>query len=552
MHAEIILVLRSRRQVFNIYWQLTFLDETDQLSVAGPFKFETSRQSTQYASLDLVLLSLSMHDGSQRRSSFDHDQEDILTNTPILQLVSLETGYKLKSQWYCLTTSQEAIQELAPPIWNSFVRHRLRRRKPLDDDHTETDESSARRPLHRARPASSFTMHRIEYAKASADRDRTVELQQIGQALDSPTGTGDPHDMTSVLQFAKASFETNDLLGGAVAKSLFDIHQENLMLSDVDGTTALLEELLSSADLKHPALSGENGTTATLTVVQLADFTQAVRRLVHDGSPSELYDAIVSDWIKSLAPDIPGEVRLAKDTLARQITAEVSLSSHIIRRRQIVEAVDENIVTSQADVASEASDKFQRHRQSDKERNHQTSLPDITVFGSRTSSRAPSVTTSASRSSSIDEPIGYNLSSYIVCTKPLPTSIPHPLRRVLRHWDVGTDPMDYDWRARSQRVTRQAEEEELGSQLTERERARLQRKAEKLIRRQEREAATSLSQQLASNQAPELILSASQPIPDRTVPTSSLEQIMPSAASQATVGRHSTRPVKKKKRKQGF
>ena len=92
----------------------------------------------------------------------------------------------------------------------------------------------------------------------------------------------------------------------------------------------------------------------------------------------------------------------------------------------------------------------------------------------------------------------------------------------------------------------------------------MQRRAERHIRRQRKEAAASQAAQMASSQAPEIAISASQPQVGRVgkmesqpvgVTASSQSQGLgfgAPSASQVVPGRFGGRPPAKKKRKQGF
>ena len=191
----------------------------------------------------------------------------------------------------------------------------------------------------------------------------------------------------------------------------------------------------------------------------------------------------------------------------------------------------------------------------------------------------PSVTTASSRTSISSAEISH-LKKFTTFTKPIPSTLPRSLTKILNHWTLGSNPEAYDWVATSRTISQQTREEEADSQLTEKQRARAHRKAERHIRRQRKEAQASQVQMLASSQMPELVVSASQPQAvgggvrgdigggskffasagrQGAPPPSGFGGMMgssqsmgPAAASQAVAGRFGGRPPVKKKRKQGF
>jgi RNA polymerase I-specific transcription initiation factor RRN6 len=177
-----------------------------------------------------------------------------------------------------------------------------------------------------------------------------------------------------------------------------------------------------------------------------------------------------------------------------------------------------------------------------------------------TPSITPSITTASSHPSSFAAPELLRLSKYTTFSKPVPTILPRSLRRVLAHWKPGAQPDDYDWLSTSRNLTQKDNEEE-DEGMPERERKRLQRRADRHIRRQRKEAAASEAMQLASSQAP-AIFSASQPMAVQVesqpsaVAQSSQMTIRggpyAGATSQVVAGRFGGRPPAKKKRKQGF
>lgn len=172
-------------------------------------------------------------------------------------------------------------------------------------------------------------------------------------------------------------------------------------------------------------------------------------------------------------------------------------------------------------------------------------------------SATPSITT-ASSGTSVFAPEVSRLARITSFSKPAPSALPRSLRNVLAHWPPDEDPDNYDWVKTSRRIRHADEAFEDEAGMTEKERLRLQRRAERHIRRQRKEAAASQAAQIASSQAPEIAISASQPRGDKVesqpvglAASSQIQDRGVPSASQMVPGRFGGRPAKKK-RKQGF
>ena len=169
--------------------------------------------------------------------------------------------------------------------------------------------------------------------------------------------------------------------------------------------------------------------------------------------------------------------------------------------------------------------------------------------------------TASSHPSTFAAPELERLSKYTTFSKPTSNVLPRSLTSVLSHWKIGSQPEDYDWLSTSRNLAEKDDEED--EDMTERERKRLQRRAERHIRRQRKEVAAAEASQLASSQAP-AIFSASQPLAIRQVesqPNFIAESSQMTAGggsfgggqmSQVVAGRFGGRPPARKKRKQGF
>lgn len=267
---------------------------------------------------------------------------------------------------------------------------------------------------------------------------------------------------------------------------------------------------------------------------------------------ASIYDKLVDRWLAPLGQTIPARVRLAKEQLSRRVAADLVLASHVLGQK--------HFVTDEQETQMSATSQSQDHQGPWPGEQPSSSLP----------TPSPSLTSSlisgsiSSHPSTLLAPSEISrLSRYTTFAEQpgLPSALPKSLSSVLAHWQVGTDPATYDWLATMQRL--ETEYDEQG--LTERERARLKRRAERHLERQRRETAVALSQGFMSTQAPQLV-SASQPVllPDRGAGGASQPLVLLSSsqtqsqspafpASQIEPGRFGGRaPAKKKRRTLGF
>lgn len=366
-------------------------------------------------------------------------------------------------------------------------------------------------------------------------------------------------------------------------QTIFELAASELTMSDMEGASAQIAHLTTMAPLPRSHLPDEmnDNDQNTRTVLRSLEDAPQLGLPPTDhaaGSIVAVYDAIVSYWITPLHSKVPGRIRLAKEQLARRLAAELTLSRHVF----CIEDTEEQPESQQdAKPAQEswnlpihlASSQLYNPNASQLQSQSQSVLPTPSPTGT------PSVTTASSRATTFSSAEVSNLMKFTTFTKPTPSALPRNLTKLLAHWTPGTDPEAYDWITSSRSISQRTREEEADSQLTERQRARAHRKAERYIRRQRKEAEASQMQMMASSQIPELVVSASQPLPPpsarkpaaaaaaafsqpqgRSGPAppafggvlNSSQHMGPGAVSQAVPGRFGGRPPAKKKRKQGF
>ncbi|GIZ40020.1 hypothetical protein CKM354_000337600 [Cercospora kikuchii] len=281
---------------------------------------------------------------------------------------------------------------------------------------------------------------------------------------------------------------------------------------------------------------------------------------LHAHSLPEMYNAIMSCWLAGLADDVPGRVRLAKAAVARQVTTQLALASRVAHAdegepqasaRGREEQYPGTAALSRLPIRAPSS----AHGEGSGQPLDLAGSSQFSTLPTPSPTATPSVVTMSTGLSSFAAPEIFRLCRYTTFSKPSPSVLSRPMSKILSHWNVGDSPAEYDWQSTSKHVQRDDEDEDEAEEMSERDRKRLQRRAERHIKRQRREAAASQAQQMASSQAPE-ILTASQPAAMVSESQPIVMSSQPSAprvavASQVVPGRFGGRPAKKK-RKSGF
>ncbi|RMX76322.1 hypothetical protein D0869_10825 [Hortaea werneckii] len=349
------------------------------------------------------------------------------------------------------------------------------------------------------------------------------------------------------------------------SQTLRDLREGAVTVGDIEAMSSQLQNL-AVAGVKTQGTKSEAPEEHNLQLV-----LRHVRNHTVSGSQAEaselnladMYNQMIDDYISPLPPTISGRMRLAKENLMRSAAADVALASRFIcteepeqRTQEVQESQQQSwelpmrfgadVASSQLLPSSQAYDSSSQVQQSQR-----------SILPTPSPSATPSVTT-ASSGTSIFAPEVNRLARITSFSKPAPSALPRSLRNVLAHWPPDEDLDNYDWVKTSRRIRHadKAFEDEAG--MTEKERLRLQRRAERHIRRQRKEAAASQAAQIASSQAPEIAISASQPRADKVesqpvglAASSQIQDRGVPSASQMVPGRFGGRPAKKK-RKQGF
>jgi RNA polymerase I-specific transcription initiation factor RRN6 len=503
-----------------------------------------------------------------------------------IALTALKTDLSMATALYLNRPSQAPTERDLHPSWHGGLigtSAKIKDSFVVDDDDSVVKDAAESKP----EPVANHVKQRKQRAKLFLGSRSTVEYKRVANKIERrPTET---ENVDEVLLQVRDLIGQSPESGVAPMQTLLELSIGELNMSDMDRVSAEIQRLTTMEHSQLPSTPDETDDVdrSTRVVLRPIEHISLLGQQSTQQSGSNIiptYDAIVSHWITPLPPQVPGRVRLAKEQHARRIAAELALASHVLRVEDIEEPTETQEDTRTAGSQKQSWD-LPMHIASSQTNNpyasqlqsQSQSLPTPSPTGT------PSVTTASSRTSTSSAEISH-LAKFTTFTKPPPSTLPRSLTKILNHWTLGSDPEAYDWVATSRTISQQTREEEADSQLTEKQRARAHRKAERHIRRQRKEAQASQVQMLASSQMPELVVSASQPQAgggggrgdfgggggrsfasagrqgQGAPPPSngfggmlgSSQSLGPAAASQAVAGRFGGRPPVKKKRKQGF
>lgn len=481
---------------------------------------------------------------------------------------ALRTDYSVFEGVCCGLFAQRstAHERLKPPLWvrelGPATQSRLWKENfVVDDNISLLDPETCR-----SEPVS----RRARRTKALLSvNDHAVGFEQIVNALCESTGPEEP--IEELASEVATLLSTEDLEAFGHMRTLHSMAQAEITIDGIQEASELLQTTFEAKDRgvgldDADTRDHDHGHNLRLNITRVIPNGLTGNGQAADDSESSLAsvnDQLISSWVTCLSTSVPGWVRLSKAKIAQRVAADVFLASHSLRvqevKRPVVKEGQEDTKTQEQtwELPLRASAPFaQTQPPSSRTARY---LSQHSALPTPSPTATPSVITASSGSSLTAAPELHRLSKYTTFDRPAPMVLPRPLVKVLSHWDIGKDPGDYDWLSASRNLNQQ-EENETEHDLTERERKRLQRRAERHILRQRKEAAASQASRMTSSQATE-IMSASQPAALKVesqpseVPASSQSQ-GPSrsavAASQVMPGRFGGRPPPRKRRKQGF
>ncbi|KAF1919926.1 RNA polymerase I-specific transcription-initiation factor-domain-containing protein [Ampelomyces quisqualis] len=348
--------------------------------------------------------------------------------------------------------------------------------------------------------------------------------------------------------------------------TLLDFAGMEIDVPDVDEASSSLQDLLLSA--------GQDGTRELLRIAAVS--------LLHLGDDEQitlasLYDSILQSWVAPLPREISLRIRQRKERMARRIAAEIMLACTRVNHREAEPAsnlskpgwsqdsgVSVPILSSQplesSPVARPSSQPLPTSRRLQPELQSplsQTSGPS----SSQARSYQPTFFTLA-------DPL-VRLSKHLKLKEDAEpqSTIPDSVHQVLRHWDPGADPSNYDWTAAEHADHVEAIDENSQQQLEKARRRKVRR--EKKQRKEDELAQVQPSSQPfafakptsfprsspgpmlggigSSSQAPSQVFSQ---VPLPGTGSRSQTSFNPFAVqSQVEPGKYGGRPDKKKKKK---
>lgn len=492
-----------------------------------------------------------------------------MDGTKFYTIFALDQTFVVGQGLYAVVSGNRHASKVLSPMWKQDLPDVAKGADRVsstghDDDHVGEDSHSAL-----IQPRSLFTRRRAAQATAvaadyktisyghtysllnSIDSERLPPFQEVIEQAQTLLPNGPVSPMRTVRELVHS--EINDPVLTNMTGCLEKLNIVPLRLSNVDTDHRDIQQPVSCRSLPLASMYGLSYSNAT------------------EGS---------NIWIRNLLNDSQAHVRLESLTnakrlvlekLGRQMAAEITLAGLVMRREEPPQEqpvdIDSRVHdwnlplrSANVDVATIAGADTelwsQRRSPGGPTQSGTSSGPRSTTTGS--SYTEASVATEVNR-----------LSRYTTFSQDkLPPGLPRRLNRVLGHWVTSSDPSTYDWRSTNRKVSQQ-DDQLSDDDMTERDRRRLQRKAERSLRRQRREAEESLRQQRLSSHAPE-ILSASQPQPSSSSLRALSQQVSAGIASQPTFGssqpsgfsqmpasqvlpgRHGGRPASKKRRRSGF
>jgi RNA polymerase I-specific transcription initiation factor RRN6 len=371
-------------------------------------------------------------------------------------------------------------------------------------------------------------LYELSHARATGAASKTEDFSHIISRTEEALQTANPADS-----------------GHKLLSELFD---EQILVPDIDQAAAEFKDMISSKT------NGEDMDDID-QMLQLARVGYSTLDLGpnNDMDLMAVYDNIMAHWLTPLSQTVPGRVRLVKEQLARRIAAGICLASHVLRQ-PLLKPNEEMTPDTQA-----TEDVFS-FPQSSLPTPSPTATPSMTTVTSLSSHPSTLVSSEFAR-----------LQRYTTFSseKSTPAPLPKGLTNTLAHWSLGSNPDKYDWLAVQREQEKRAEEED--EDLTPKERARLKRRAEKLLLKQRREAQKASAMDLANSQVPGIV-SASQPafmntpsraeapsVPHSARAASQGTQLLASSqappnmfTSQIQPGKFGGKPAKKKRRVVGF
>lgn len=415
-------------------------------------------------------------------------------------------------------------------------------------------------------PKSAYITRRRRQPESRVGDEWTISYNRVIRALESMQTGEATVDVDEVVEEVNAMLRQPEHELLSPMRSLREIADAQVGVADIAGASTRL----ANVQVSQAQVFGKPETAETI------DDSQARGVKVLPLSPTttlgtfglssldtleEAVETLRESWTTPMSNQPTQATLAAMNKRLKSIAADVVLASKILR---VVDAEPSLVEAPQAQSQSwdlpvrptPQDEEFEKGqlRVGSPQNSRPSSLP--------TPSASASTVTGSSYQSNLAAPEISRLRKFTSFSKDAPSALPRALNKVLTHWNVGSDPADYDWRSAARQVSHREEAED--DEMTEKERRQMQRRTERYMRRQRKEAEESQRMQMLSSQAPE-IMSASQPAraqhARRVESQASAAAVVGSSqsygpsqitASQVVPGRHGGRPPPKKKRKSGF
>jgi len=484
----------------------------------------------------------------------------------------LSQGFAVHRGLYHEEAAHQLRARIDPPTKITEVSRRNKKKKHrvVEEDFIVEDEDDGAQ--HIEPPVSAHVLWRRKQAASRNELNWTVDHRLAVRQLNDVHAT-DVVDVEEIIEEASQLLRMSTK-PSVPMRTLRELGTGVLNVDDVQGATARLASL---GDIKPEQGRVKNEDEdenvdddhdATFTAVSsLGAASLDLLGLHGTGNLSDCVEQVRSLWLPSGESQIPDETHAMRDQHATRMATEVTLATQLLRigthdddedpesQRQ-TQAWDLPIRSPPGALSSQLMSSQPSTRA------NTPALPTPSASG------ANSTITASSRALNASSHIS-RLSAYTTfATPPAQTSLLRSLNRVLSHWTPGADPAEYDWLSATHQLSQRDDTAEGDEEMTEKERLRLQKRAERYVRRQRKEAEESRRMQLLSSQVPEVV-SASQPAQPRGAAQVDSQgaaggsqsqsfggSFGPSqsfgAASQVVPGRHGGRPPARKKRKSGF
>ncbi|KAG9851756.1 hypothetical protein KCU94_g7442, partial [Aureobasidium melanogenum] len=441
------------------------------------------------------------------------------------------------------TVDGSSLPRVLPPDWHGRLVHS----RPRLQETGFIEQSNVDQGLANTREEQDATVSsHVDTLKSTKDNWTMVYELAHARTTSAASQTEDFSRMLvrvdQILKTSEASENGQTLLS--------EICDDQTLIPDIDQAATEFNNMVSSGSQNDEDMQGVD---QKLQLARISSNSALNLGLKSDMDLTAVYDTIIAHWLTPLSQTVPGRVRLVKEQLARRIAAEICLASHVLRQPPVGPSEEETTAETQA-----TEDDF----------SSQTNFPQSSL-PTPSPTATPSLTTVTSLSSHPSTLVSSEfarLKRYTTFSseKPTPAPLPKGLTNTLAHWTLGANPDEYDWLAVQREQEKKAEEED--EDLTPKERARLKRRAEKMLLKQRRESQKASAMDFASSQVPGIV-SASQPAfatPSRSEApnvraASQGTQLLASSqappnmfTSQVQPGRFGGGKPAKKKRKVGF